>query len=547
MRPARPTTRPERTHLATAVAALALGLWAAPPAGGHDAGGAPEKLGKVHFTVECNAAAQKEFDVAMAYYHSFALEHYRAPLERALQADPGCGMVHWLRALGVLDNPFTWPVALSPKVMADGEASLEAARKAGLKSQRERDYVEALAVFYKDHDKLNHRTRVKALEDAMAQVASRYPDDTEAAILYALILSVNFDPADRTFSNQLKAAKILEPIFAQQPEHPGAAHYLIHSYDYPPIAQHGLEAARRYSKIAPDATHAQHMPSHIFTRVGAWRDSVESNRVSAKVDADRTWNSPHAYDYMVYAYLQLGQDRAARAVIDHALAVPKKVDHFVTSYAYAAMPARYALERGDWKTAANLPLEPAAELIAWKKYPQSEAMNAFGRGIGAAMSGNPAAAQAEATRLQALRDAAAAMKIGYWVEQIDIQAEVVRGLATGAAGQRAEGIEILRKAAAREDATQKHAVTPGLLLPAREVLAYSILDWGTPADALREFEAVLAKEPNRYRAFAGAAQAARQAGDAKKAAYYSARVVELTASADTARPEIAEAKRYIGM
>jgi len=535
-------------NLPATIAWLVLGVAGiAPPAGAHDPSGAPAQLGKVHFKVECNAGAQKEFDVAMAYYHSFAWEQYRAPLEQALQADPSCGMVHWLRGLGVLDNPFTWPVPLSPKVMAEGQGSLEAARRAGLKTQRERDYVEALAVFYKDHDKLNHRTRLKALEDAMGQVASRYPDDTEARILYGLILSVNFDPADQTFSNQLKAAKILEPIFVQQPEHPGAAHYLIHSYDYPPIAQHGLEAAKRYSKIAPDAAHAQHMPSHIFTRVGAWRESVESNRVSAKVDADRTFNSVHAYDYMVYGQLQLGQDRAAAQIIAHAQGVAKKPDHFVAAYAYAAMPARFAVERGDWKTAANLPLNPPADAYPWKKYPQSEAMNAFGRGIGAAMSRDPAAAQAEVKRLQGLRDAAATMKLGYWVEQIDIQAEVVRGLATGAAGQHAEGIEILRKAAAREDATQKHAVTPGLLLPAREVLAYAILDWGTPADALREFEAVLAKEPNRYRAFAGAAQAAQRAGDAKKAAYYSARVVELTAAADTARPEIADAKRVIGM
>lgn len=532
---------------ALAVAAVFAGALATLPATAHEATGASAQLGKVHFPVSCNAPAQKEFDVAMAYYHSFAWQQIKAPLEGTLRADPSCGMAYWLQALAVLDNPFTWPVALSPKVMADGQASLESARKVGLKSQRERDYVDALEVFYKDYDKLNHRTRVKALEDAMAQVANRYPDDKEAAVLYGLILSVNFDPTDRRFSNQLKAAKVLEPIFVQQPEHPGAAHYLIHSYDYPPIAQHGLDAAKRYSKIAPDAAHAQHMPSHIFTRVGAWRESVESNRVSAKVDADRSPNSPHAYDYMVYAHLQLGQDRAARAVIDHAFTIPKKVDHFVTAYAYAAMPARYALERGDWKTAANLPLDPPADVVTWKKYPQSEAMNAFGRGIGASMSQDPAAAQVEVKRLQALRDAAAAMKIGYWVEQIDIQAEVVRGLATSAAGQRAEGIEILRKAAAREDATQKHAVTPGLLFPAREVLAYAILDWGAPADALREFEVVLAKEPNRYRAFAGAAKAAEKAGDAQKAAYYSARVLELTTSADTARPELAQAKRVLGM
>jgi hypothetical protein len=537
----------KHTRLAVSVSALFLGLGAMPPADAHDASGAPAQLGRVHFKVECNAAAQKEFDLAMAYYHSFAWHLYKAPLERALAADATCGMTHWLHALGNLENPFTWPVPLSLKALAEGQASIDAARKTGLKTQRERDYVEALAVFYKDHDKLNHRSRARALEDAMAQVAARYPDDTEAAILYGLFVSVNFDPADRTFSNQLKAAKILEPIFVQQPEHPGAAHYLIHSYDFPPIAQHGLEPARRYSKIAPDAPHAQHMPSHIFTRVGAWRDSAESNRVSAKVDADRTWNSPHAYDYMVYAYLQLGQDRAARAVLDHAFAVSKKFDNFVAAYAYAAMPARFAVERGDWKTAASLPLEPPADTIGWKKYPQAEAMNAFGRGIGAAMSGDAAAAQAEAKRLQGLRDAAATMKLAYWVEQIDTQAEVVRGLAAYAAGQQAEGIETLRKAAAREDATQKHPVTPGLLLPAREVLAYTILDWGKPSDALREFEAVLAKEPNRYRAFAGAAKAAEKAGDSKKAAYYSARVLELTVGADTARAEITAAKRTLGM
>ena len=536
------TLQIKRTALA--VAAVFAGALATLPVTAHEASGASAQLGKVHFPVSCNAAAQKEFDVAMAYYHSFAWEQYGAPLARTLQADPSCGMAHWLRALGVLDNPFTWPVPLSPKVMADGQASLEAARSAGLKTQRERDYVDALAVFYKDHDKLNHRTRVKALEDAMAQVSSRYPDDKEAAILYGLILSVNFDPADQTFSNQLKAASSSRSSCSSPSTRaPRTTSSTATTTRRSP--EHGIEAAKRYSKIAPDAAHAQHMPSHIFTRVGAWRESVESNRVSAKVDADRTFNSVHAYDYMVYGQLQLGQDRAAARVIAHALSVAKKPDHFGAAYAYAAMPARYALERGDWKAAANLPLDPPADAYPWQKYPQSEAMNAFGRGIGASMSQDPAAAQVEVKRLQALRDAAAAMKIGYWVEQIDIQAEVVRGLATSAAGQRAEGIEILRKAAAREDATQKHAVTPGLLFPAREVLAYAILDWGAPADALREFEAVLAKEPNRYRAFAGAAKAAEKAGDAQKAAYYSARVLELTS--DTARPELAQAKRVLGM
>jgi hypothetical protein len=270
-------------------------------------------------------------------------------------------MAHWAYALALLDNPFVWPANLSPKVLADGQAQIDAARAAGLKTQRERDYVDALAVFFKDADKLNHRTRATALEAAMQAVAVKYPEDTEATILHALILSATFDPADKQYTNQLKAAKTLEPIFAKQPQHPGVAHYLIHSYDYPPIAGQGLDAARRYASIAPDAAHAQHMPSHIFTRVGFWKDSVESNRQSARVDRDRTAQSPHAYDYMVYAQLQLSQDKAASEVLAHAVGVANKVDNFAAAYAYGAMPARLALERGNWAEAAKLPLVPAAD------------------------------------------------------------------------------------------------------------------------------------------------------------------------------------------
>jgi hypothetical protein len=455
-------------------------------------------------------------------------------------------MAYWVRALSVLDNPFTWPISHTPNALNEGIAALDNARKTGLKTERERDYVDALAALYQDHDKLNYRTRIKAFEDAMGRVAQKYPDDKEAAIFHALVMSVNFDPTDRQYTNQLKAARQLEPLFLQQPEHPGIAHYLIHSFDYPPIAMHGLEAAKRYSKIAPDSTHALHMPSHIFTRVGYWRESIESNRISAQVDGDQTDNGPHAYDYLVYAHLQLGQERAARQVIAHSNA-QKRTDHFASAFAFAAMPARFALERGAWKEAASLSLEPAANAYPWKRYPQAEAINAFARGVGAAMSGSPAAAQDEIKRLTTLRDAAANAKLAYWADQIDIQAEVVRGLATIADGKRDEGLAILRKAADREDATTKHAVTPGPLLPAREVLAQMTLESGQAAQALREYETVLEKEPNRYRAYAGAAQAAVRAGDQKKAAYYHARVLEQAEAADTPRAEVAQARRFFGM
>jgi hypothetical protein len=503
------------------------------------------KLGSVHFQVGCNAEAQREFDLAMAYYHSFAWEQMDAPLDRTLKADSTCGMVHWVRALASLENPFVWPGNVSAKTLADGAALMEQARKTGLSTQRERDYVDALAVFFQDADKLNHRTRAKALETALEKVAAKYPEDSEATIIYSLVLSANFDPADKQYNNQLRAAKLLEPIFAKQPDHPGAAHYLIHSYDYPPLASQGLPAAQRYSTIAPAASHAQHMPSHIFTRVGAWNESVTANTASAKADTATGPNTLHAYDYMTYAYLQMGQDRAAQGVRDSATAIAKRPDNFPAAYAYAAIPARLVLERGDWTAAAKLPLTPAANVYPWAKYPHAEAGNAYARALGAAALRDTAAAEAETARLVRLRDAANELKIGYWVEQIGIQIDVVRGFAAFKAGQVDAGIAGLQKAADREDASEKHAVTPGPLLPAREVLATALLERGDAAGALREFESVLRKEPNRLRSMAGAAVAAERAGDAAKSRDYGDKVSRQTAQADAGVPGLQLARQSV--
>jgi len=333
------------------------------------------------------------------------------------------------------------------------------------------------------------------------------------------------------------------PIFKQQPQHPGVAHYLIHSYDYPPIASQGLDAARRYSRIAPDAAHALHMPSHIFTRVGAWKESIESNRESARVAGDKGFDKWHAYDYMVYAHLQLGQHRAAQALVAEAQKVTPLADHPAAGYAFAAMPARLLLERGAWQEAAQLELRPAADTFPWKKYPFTEAINAYARGIGAAMGGDAAAARAQADRLQTLRGT---IKVPYWVEEMGIQTEVVRGLALCAEGNRSGCIATLRAAAAREDATEKHVITPGRLVPAREVVAYAVLESGDAAAALKEFETVLQRDPNRLRAFAGAARAAERSGDRKKAAEYAGKVVQLAAAADTQLDDIAHAKSLLG-
>lgn len=532
---------------ASLVVACTYALWA-PPVVSHETSPATVQLGKVAFKVDCNAAAQREFNLAMGYYHSFAWGQWiEEPLARTLAADPGCGMVHWARALALLDNPFGWPGNLSAQTLSKGMAALDAARAAGLRSQRERDYVDALTVFFRDADKLNHRTRAKALEAEMEKVAQRYPEDREATVLHALVLSANFDPVDKQYSNQLRAARLLEPVFKELPEHPGAAHYLIHSYDYPPIAHQGLEAARRYSKIAPSAPHAQHMPAHIFTRVGAWQDSVEANRASAAADAVRGWNTLHAYDYMAYAHLQLGQDGAVRQLASDALKVDKETDRLPVAYALAAIPARLTLERDDWAGAALLALKPASETYPWKKYPQAEAVHVFARGVGAARSKDLALAQEQFKRLQQLRDDASAMKIAYWADQIDIQAEAVRGLSAVAEGRLAEGLDVLGKAAAREDATEKHVVTPGPILPARELLASTLLEAGRAIDALREFEAVLVKEPNRLRATLGAAQAAERSGNPAKARVHYTKVVELTQQADTPlRPEVLHARQVAG-
>lgn len=518
---------PVRSAVAMAAACAATTLLAQ----GTEA--AAGKLGAVHFKVECSADAQKEVDLAMAYFHSFAMERVKAPLERALRADASCGMTHWVRALASLDNPFGWPGNVSAKTLAEGAELVEQARRTGLKSQRERDYVDALAVFFRDADKLNHATRAKALASALEGVAARYPEDPEATILHSLVLSATFDPADKKYTNQLKAAQQLEPVFKKQPEHPGVAHYLIHSYDYPPLAGHGLTAAQRYSKIAPAASHAQHMPSHIFTRVGAWKDSVAANDASAKADSATGWNTLHAYDYMVYAHLQMGQDGAAQKVRERALALATPPDHFAAAYAYAAIPARLALERGDWAAAAKLPLAPAAGSYPWAKYPQAEASNAYARALGAAATRDASALAAEVARLQALRERATELKLGYWVEQIGIQLDVVRGFGSFKGGDADGGLAGLRTAADREDASEKHAVTPGPLLPAREVLASALLEAGKPAEALREFEAVLKKEPNRLRALAGAAVAAERAGDSGKSREYTRHITLQTAEADT--------------
>ena len=442
---------------------------------------AQEKLGQVRFPVSCTAAAQQEFDRAVALLHSFWFDASAKAFAAVTQMDPGCGMGHWGSAMTLLGNPLAAPP--TPKALQEGWAAVERAKAAGAKTAREREYIAAIEAFYKDSDKLDHRTRALAYEKAMESLLRRSPEDEdkEAAVFYALALNITALPTDKTYANQLKAAEILERVFAEQPNHPGVAHYLIHSYDYPPIASRGLSAARRYASIAPSAPHALHMPSHIFTRRGFWIESIESNRASAAA-ARNHFDQLHAMDYLAYAYLQMAQDLTAKRVLDEAIAIQKiNVEHFVPGYALAAIPARYTLERSRWADTASLSL-PASD-FPWSRYPQAEAVFVFARALGAARSGNAAGARKDIARLEVLRDALIAAKQGYWAEQVEIQRQVAAAWVARAEGKHQEALQLLRAAADREDATEKHPVTPGPIAPARELLGEMLLELGDPRQA----------------------------------------------------------------
>ena len=524
-------------------------LMMATAASAHDG---PEKLGTVTFPTSCSAAAQPSFVRGVALLHSFWFAESLKAFQAAAQADPGCGIAHWGAAMTWLGNPLAGPPVA--RALEEGSAAVARARAAGARTPREREWIEAIAVFYQDHATVDHRTRALAYERAMEALSRRDPADREAAVFYALALNITLDPTDKTYANQLRAAAILERAFAEAPEHPGVAHYLIHSYDFPPIAAKGLGAARRYAGIAPSAPHALHMPSHIFTRLGYWQESIDTNRRSADAARDElrqakleagSYNALHAMDYIAYAALQLGKDKDARAVVDELRRIEKiDSEQFAAAFAFAAIPARFALERRDWGAAAELGFHPQS--LSWQKFPQAESIVWFARGLGSARGGDVPGARRDVARLEALRDAMTAAKNTYWANQAEIQRLAVAGWIARAEGKNDEALALLRQAAQREDSTEKHPVTPGAIQPAREMLAELLLELGQPAAALAEFEASGRVDPNRLHGLAGAGRAAEAAGDRAKARLYYERLIALAASADTERPEVKRARDFLG-
>jgi hypothetical protein len=498
---------------------------------------ADQKLGTVHFATSCNETAQRRFDRAMRYQHSFWYSASRDIYQEALKADPECAIAYWGIALSLLNNPHG---AIPAPNLPLGLAAIEKAKATGAKTQRERDYIDALALMYVDYEKTTQEARVLSYLKAMEALAAKYPDDDEAQIFYAITLNVAASPADKTYANQLKGAAILEPIFARQPQHPGVAHYLIHLYDYPAIAAKGLPAALRYAQIAPNAPHAQHMPSHIFTRVGYWKESIAANLASvqaAKADKE-IGDQLHGEDYLVYAYLQLGEDSKARGVIDEIAAAQFPPDAFGAAFAQAASPARYMVERGDWKGAANLEVKPS-------KFPHVMAVSYFARALGAAHSGEADAARADIAKLVDIRDKLREAKNNYWAGQVDVQQQIAAASVLYADGKYDDALKAMGAAVDAEDKTEKAPVTPGPLAPARELYGFMLLDRGMAGEALAAFEATAAKEPNRYNGYVGLAKSAQALGDTAKAKAAYEKLVALAADADPERPTLAAARTFV--
>src|SRR5262245_52828979 len=489
-----------------------------------------QHFGQVHFPIACKAEVQEEFDLGLAMLHTFSFPGAAKTFTDISQKDPGCAMADWglaATAIGSLYGGRPGPMAL------EGEAAVKKAQAIGGKTPRERDYIETIAVFYKDGDKLDYAKRVHAYANALERLHRKFPDDHEAEIFYAYALSAQGAPTDQTFAYQLKGAAILEKLLVKLPNHPGVLHYLLHVYDNPPYASRGLAAARRLAQVAPSSPHALQFPAHIFVRLGLWQESIDTNRAGAAVDD--LFFKPHAMDFLVDSYLQTGQDMEAKQVIDESATI-KIIPHLLDAYAMAAMRARYAVERQRWDEAAALTL-PQQREFAWNLFPHAEAVLVFARALGAARNGNIDAARKDLDRLHELR--ANLIKINsegtwqeYWVSQIENYRQMVIAWIAYTQGRRQEALQTLQAAANREDSTEWDPVMPGRLISARQLLGEMLLDANNPRQALQAFEAALKVEPGKFMSLYGAARAAEFTGDQARAERFYARLVGQTASAD---------------
>jgi tetratricopeptide (TPR) repeat protein len=509
-----------------------------------------EALGRVNFPTSCQGVAA-EFTRAVALLHSFGYEESRRGFEVVAAKEPSCAMAYWGIAM-------TWyhPIWAPPNAqeLTAGAAAARKAAELDAKTERERGYIAAIGAFYRDSDRLSHQARAQAYCDAIGQLSKQLPDDHEAQIFYALSLLGTAPPDDASFANQKKAAAILNSLLPLEPQHPGIAHYMIHSFDYPELAADALPAARAYSRIAPDSPHALHMPSHIFTRLGLWQDSIASNLASA--DAGRrlvarrhsgaaSMDTLHALDYLEYAYLQIGDEAAAREVLAEAAHATAFDDPtFVAGYALAAIPARFALERRDWKAAAHL--EPPSAVLAWASFPYAPAITYFAQAIGASRLGQLERARSALGQIEAIHASLQKAPIPGpydWTSQVESARLAAAAWLAFAEGRKGEAVNMARAAARLEEKTGKHPVTPGAPLPARELLGDMFLEMGQPVEALAAYEASLREAPNRFNSLYGAARAAERSQKTDRARDLYAALLEQCV-ADSPRPELAEARKF---
>ena len=514
----------------TTICLLASFVLPAPlPAQHHD------QLGTVTFATSCAPAVQDEFNRGVAMLHWYWFNYAGKTFKGILAKDPTCAIAYWGVALDLLGNTLSGPPS-STAARAAWEA-LEQARPLTIKTEREREWIDAARAYFRDFDKTPVDVRLQTYGRAMEQIAKKYPDDFEAQVFYALTLQASAPKTDLTYANQFKAAELLEKLYTANPQHPGITHYLIHAYDFAPFAERGIPAARRYAAIAPAVPHARHMPAHIYSMVGLWEDSITSNLSALEIQPDYY----HAADFTAYAHLQLAQDKTAAAVIEKALATPARGDRppGVGDFtARAAMPARYVLERADWTAAAALPVGSSA-------YPHADALTRFTRGLGMVHTRNLAGAKGEIEALEGHRAALQKAGDGYWADRVNEQVLALSAWLAHAEGRRDDALTLMRRAADGEDGSIKHVAMENRLYPMRELLADLLLAAGQPKAALAEYGKALKQTPNRYRGLYGAARAADAAGDRSAATSYYSGLLALAKKGDATRPELEQARTYL--
>jgi tetratricopeptide (TPR) repeat protein len=486
-------------------------------------GSGVDQFGTVSFSMGCSEKVLANFNLATALLHSFEYGEAEKVFAKVIDEDPQCVMAYWGAAMCNFHPLWAPP---SPQDLDKGSKIVAAGRKIVQDPQsREALYLNAIAAIYDEWQSLDHRSRLLEFEERSRKVYEKYPNDEEAAIFYSLALGAAADPKDKSFAKQKKAGDILGTLFSKRPDHPGIAHYLIHNYDYPELAELGLPAARKYASIAASSAHAQHMPSHIFTRLGLWDEAIQSNINSmnaAKCYAENVgikghWDEElHGLDYLVYAYLQKGNDEKAMEQLRYLNTIQEVFPvNFKDAYCFAAVPSRYAVERKDWRAAASLTLSPVD--FPWQNFPWEKANFHFARLLGAAHTGQLALANAELKRLDSIRLQLSENKESYKANLVQIQSKSGHAWIMFKTGQRKEAFELMREAAEMEEATAKHPVTPGEIIPARELLADMYYESADYPNAIKEYEADLKKHPNRLNALYGLVISAQRAGDVEKA------------------------------